>query len=166
MERISTGERIKHRLLVVGAGKDDVERRMRWHFDASKMRSLSITQVKKIDSSVTVLSTEVHQENVQVDPTIQRADGTVTVQTSHGATIADSLKRFAIGISTTILAVDAEHAIRSAGRAVMNYGTDNATGPKLSEDSTVMVEEISGPSHFAKARDTSAEVNKAHIVRG
>lgn len=166
MEKISTGERIKHRLLVVGAGKEDVDRRMRWHFDAAQMKSFSITQVKKIDKSVTVLSTEVHQEQALVDPTIQRPDGSVVVSTSHGATIAEHLKKFAVGISTTILATDADHAIRSTGRAVMNYGVDNSTGPKLSEDSTVMVEEVSEPSHFAKARDVSAEVNKAHFVRG
>ncbi len=164
MERKDTGERIKHRLLVIGGDRDDADRRLKWHFDAGQFTTFSITNFKRVSASVNVLSTEIHQDASTADQAINRAEGTVRVQTSHGATIGD-MKVFAVGVTTKMIARDSEHALRLTGQALIARGVGEGAF-QLSEDSTVMVEELHRPSQFATARDVSAEVNRAHIVRG
>lgn len=163
-----TREKMKKKILLVGRERSDIERRLRWSLDLDLYDEFSITNVKKLSGKVHVLSTYIEQPGESSGPVINRDEGTVVVQQTHGETSPSASKRYAVGVTTTMFALNEMHAIRKVGAALVNRGTGEAErSPSLSQDATVMIEELTNiPSKYAKARDVSAEVNRAHFVRG
>lgn len=169
----ATREKIKHRILLVGCERDDIERKLRWVFDATKYTEFSITGIEKVREKVHILSTVITQEkDVSGDPVIERDSRSQVVagQKRFSDTEQQTFNLYAVGVSTTVLAVDEAHALRKVGRAliarVTDGGANSAAASFLSEDSTVLVEKVPKSSGYAAPRDVSSEVNKAHIVRG
>jgi hypothetical protein len=164
----ASGERIKHTLLMVGCEAADIERKLRWVFDASKYESISIDSVEKVRDKVHTLSITVTQEDSAAGATIKRIENTQQVVGVPSMIEQYNPNLYAIGITTTILAADEEHALRKVGRALIERTSEvkSGTAPMLSEDSTIQVEEIPKNSGFVRPRDVSGEVNRAHFVRG
>jgi hypothetical protein len=161
-------EKIKHKLLMVGCEAADIERKLRWVFDASKYQSFSVTSVEKVREKIHTLSTVITQEKAETEETIKRIENTQQIAGVPSMTEQYNPNLYAVGITTTILAADEEHALRKVGRALMERTSQvkSGTAPMLSEDSTIQVEEIPKSSGFVRPRDVSSEVNKAHFVRG
>jgi hypothetical protein len=164
---LRSGEKTKHKLLMVGCVEDDIERKLRWAFDFSKYDEVSITGVEKIKEKIHILSTTVTQNDTVPNAIIERDEGSQLIP--HQKTITEPYDPhlYAVGIATTILAKDPEHAMRKVGHAIVASASAHShTGATLSEDSTITIEEVSRGSGVAKPRDVSSEVNKAHFVRG
>lgn len=161
-------EKIKHKLLMVGCEAADIERKLRWVFDASKYQSFSVTSVEKVREKIHTLSTVITQEKAETEATIKRIENTQQIAGVPSMTEQYNPNLYAVGITTTILAADEEHALRKVGRALMERTSEvkSGTAPMLSEDSTIQVEEIPKSSGFVRPRDVSGELNKAHFVRG
>jgi len=163
-----TGETAKHKLLLVGCEADDIERKMRWIFDAANT-SLMIKGAEKVREKVHFLSTIITKDQSVDSPVIMRDENSQPVnQFSPQLTEAYDPKLFAVGIVTTMLAKDSDHALRKVATALMNRATvgKSHTGASLHDDSTITVEEVPKSSGYASARDVSNETNKAHMVRG
>lgn len=164
-----SGEKIKQKLLLVGCEAADIERKIKWLFDVNNYEQFSVVSVEKVREKVHVLSTVITDNEVVVsDATIKRSENTQEVFGASGGPRGDSRRLFAVGVTTTILANDENHAVRKVGKALMARGGPVASveGPKLSADSNVQVEEMSMSSGFSKSRDVSSQINKAHFVRG
>lgn len=163
-----TMETHKHKILIVGCEQKDIERKLRWIFDPLTYKQFSVSEIEKVREKVHFLSTVVTQQADPKGPAIERREGTqVAVQASTLAEVYDP-RLYAIGITTTMLARDEEHALRKVGNALIartSAGKSNSAA-SLSADSQVSIEQVPLKSGFAKARDTSAEVNRAHFVRG
>jgi hypothetical protein len=161
-------EKIKHKLLMVGCEAADIERKLRWVFDASKYQSFSVTSVEKVREKIHTLSTVITQEKAETEATIKRIENTQQIAGVPSMTEQYNPNLYAVGITTTILAADEEHALRKVGRALMERTSEvkSGTAPMLSADSTIQVEEIPKSSGFVRPRDVSGELNKAHFVRG
>ena len=101
-------------------------------------------------------------------PSIERNEGTQVVAQVSSVTEPYAPRLYAIGLTTTMLARDEEHALRKIGNALIARTMPNKShsAAALSADSQISVEQIPLKSGFAKARDTSSEVNRAHFVRG
>jgi hypothetical protein len=163
-----SGEKIKHKLLMVGCEAADIERKLRWVFDTTKYESFSVSSVEKVRDKIHTLSITVTQEDSATEATIKRAENSQQVVGVPSLIEQYNPNLYAIGITTTILAADEEHALRKVGRALMERTSEvkSGTAPMLSEDSTIQVEEIPKSSGFVRPRDVSGEINKAHFVRG
>jgi len=164
----STGETAKHKLLLVGCEADDIERKMKWIFDTGNV-SWMIKGIEKVREKVHFLSTVITKDDLPSGPVIMRDENSKSVnQFSPQLTEAYDPKLFAVGIVTTMLAKDSDHALRKVATALMNRATvgKSHTGASLHSDSTITVEEVSKSNGYASARDVSNEVNKAHMVRG
>jgi len=163
-----TGENAKHKLLLVGCEADDIERKMKWIFDTGST-SLMIKGAEKVREKVHFLSTIITKDQSIDSPVIMRDENSQPInQFSPQLTEAYDPKLFAVGIVTTMLAKDSDHALRKVATALMNRATvgKSHTGASLHDDSTITVEEIPKSNGYASARDVSSEVNKAHMVRG
>ena len=163
-----SGEKIKHKLLMVGCEAADIDRKLRWVFDTTKYENFSISSVEKVREKIHMLSTIVTQEASAAAATIEREENTQQVTGVPSVIEQYNPNLYAVGITTTILATDEEHALRKVGRALMARSSEvkSQTAPMLSEDSTIQVEEIPKSSGFVRPRDVSGEVNRAHFVRG
>lgn len=163
-----TGEKIKHQLLMVGCEAADIERKLRWVFDATEYAQLSIKNVEKVREKIHTLSTVVTQERSEPAATIKRKENTQEVGSVTAEQEVYSPNLYAIGVATTMLGADENHAMRKLGRALIARSTDVQShgAPKLSDDSVVNIEQVPKSSGYARPRDTSAEVNTAHFVRG
>ena len=162
-----SGEKIKHKLLVVGSEQPDIERKLRWMFDVAKYREFSIKSIEKVREKVHFLSTTITQER-EPGASIKRPDGTVpVVQQSELQEKYDPIL-YAVGITTTMLAKDETHALRKVGRALIAQGTEGQShsGAALSEESMIQLEVIPKRSGYAMPKDTSLEANPARILRG
>lgn len=157
----------RSRLLVVGGQESDIELKLRWMFDVSKYSEFSIMHVEKVREKVHVLSTVVTQEATPTQ-VIDRPEGSQPVPSLHMQTEQYRPKLYAVGIVTTMLACDENHALRKVGSAISGRGSiaKSFNAPKLSEDSSVTVEQVALSTGFARPRDVSAESNRAHFVRG
>ena len=163
-----TGETAKHKLLLVGCEADDIERKMKWIFDTGNV-SLMIKGAEKVREKVHFLSTIITKDQSVSSPVIMRDENSQTVnQFSPQLTEPYDPKLFAVGIVTTMLAKDSDHALRKVATALMNRATvgKSHTGASLHDDSTINVEEIPKSNGYATARDVSNEINKAHMVSG
>ena len=163
-----TGETAKHKLLVVGCEADDIERKMRWIFDTGNV-SVMIKGAEKVREKVHFLSTIITKDQSISSPVIMRDENSQPInQFSPQLTEPYDPKLFAVGIVTTMLAKDSDHALRKVATALMNRATvgKSHTGASLHDDSTINIEEIPKSNGYASARDVSSEVNKAHMVRG
>lgn len=163
-----SGEKIKHKLLVVGSEQADIERKLRWMFDVSKYREFSIKSIEKVREKIHFLSTTITQDNEPVEANIVRPDGTVPVIEQSALQERYDPVLYAIGITTTMLGKDETHALRKVGRALIAHATEGQshTGASLSEDSTISIEAIPKRSGYALPRDVSASSNPARIMRG
>jgi len=164
----STRETAKHKLLLVGCEAEDIERKMKWIFDTGNV-SLMIKGAEKVREKVHFLSTIITKDESADSPVIMRDENSQTItQFSPQLTEAYDPKLFAVGIVTTMLAKDSDHALRKVATALMNRATvgKSHTGASLHDDSTINVEEIPKSNGYASPRDVSSEVNKAHMVRG
>ena len=164
----STNENAKHKLLLVGCEIDDIERKMKWIFDTGNV-SLTIKGIEKVREKVHFLSTVITKDQSANGPVIMRDESSHSInQFSPQLTEAYDPKLFAVGVVTTMLAKDSEHALRKVATALMNRATvgKSHTGASLHDDSTITVEEIPKSNGYASPRDVSSEVNKAHMVRG
>ncbi len=163
-----TWEKIKHKVLIVGGEEADIDRKVRWIFDSSRYREMSITGVEKIREKVHILQTVITQDKPAATPVIERGERTESVP--QGKTIIDDvpLQMFAVGISTRMPARDSVHALRKVGHAIVSSTLPDKShsGASLSEDATVTVEQIPFASGYARPRDVSNEINRAHVVRG
>ena len=168
MVRHDTGEKYKHRLLLVGCERDDIERKVRWIFDSTEYKEMAITGIEKVREKVHFLSTVVTRPEVPIGPVIERDDGSQVVPQQKTLTEPYDPKLFAIGITTTMLAKDQEHALRKLGHALVSHTVEgnSHSGASLSAESTVVVEEIPRSSGYAMPRDVSNETNRAQLVRG
>ena len=163
-----TGETAKHKLLLVGCEADDIERKMKWIFDTGNV-SVMIKGAEKVREKVHFLSTIITKDRSVDSPVIMRDENSLSInQFSPQLTEAYDPKLFAVGVVTTMLAKDSDHALRKVATALMNRATvgKSHTGASLHDDSTITVEEIPKSNGYASPRDVSSEVNKAHIVRG
>lgn len=161
-------ETIKHRILLVGCEADDIERKLRWLFDATTYKEMSITGVEKVREKVHFLSTVITQAPAPPAAVIDRDTRSEPVpEPSQHIERHDPLL-FAVGVTTTMYALDPTHALRKVGRALIAHATEGQshTGPTLSEHSTVQVEAIPKPSGYAMPRDVTHESNRAHLMRG
>lgn len=168
MYRLSTGEQVKQKLLVMGCEKDDIERKLRWIIDSSKHSGFKITDIKKIREKVHVLSTTVKQPPAAALEYINRDGGSTAVPAAKTIVAEYKPNLYAIGISTTILAKDEDHAIRKLANilASRDEGKKSTLAAELSQDSIIQIEEVPLSSGYATARDVSSEINNAHFVRG
>lgn len=163
----ATGEKIKHNILMVGCESDDIERKLRWVFDPSLYMEFSVSGVEKVKEKIHILSTVITQDKAPALAIIARENGTQEVAYPTNRIEQYDPKLYAVGIATTILAKDEEHALRKVGYAITNsVGEHSHSGAKLSTDSTVTVEEIPRSSGYAMPRDVSNETNEASFVRG
>lgn len=166
--RHDTGEKHKHRLLLVGCEHADIERKLRWMFDATEYKGMAITGIEKVREKVHFLSTVVTQPDAPVGPVIARDERSQVVPQQKTLIEPYDPRLFAIGITTTMLAKDHEHALRKLGHALVSHATEGRShsGASLSADSTVAVEEVPRSNGYATARDVSNEANRAHVMRG
>jgi hypothetical protein len=162
-----TGEKAKHKLLLVGCELEDIERKMKWLFD-TEAESVVVKGMEKVREKVHFLSTIITKDTSANGPVLMRDEGSTDVkQFTPQITEAYDPKLFAVGITTTMLAKDADHALRKVSTALMNRATvgKSHTGAQLHDDSTVVVEEVPMSNGYATARDVSNEANRAHIFR-
>lgn len=166
--RNSTGEKIKHKILLVGCEQDDIERKLKWVFDPKEFDQLSLSGVEKVREKVHVISTVITQEDEPTSPVIKRREGTMNVPQVSEETEKYDPNLYAVGVSTSVLAKDEKHALRKVGRAIIASNSEGKShdAPSLSKDSTITVEQIPKSSGYAMPRDVSIESNKAHFVRG
>jgi hypothetical protein len=166
--RKDTSEKIKHKLLLIGCEHSDIERKIRWMFNSNEYKEMSISGIEKVREKVHFLSTIVTQLNAPVGPVIERDEGSQVVPQQKTEIDPYAPKLFAVGITTTMLAQDENHALRKIGNALISIATEGRShsGAALSHDSTVAIEEISRGSGYAMPRDVSKESNVAHLIRG
>lgn len=163
-----TGEMATHKLLLVGCEADDIERKMKWVFDTGNC-GVMVKDIQKVREKVHFLSTIISKDESPVGPVVMRDEGSADVL-QFTPQVADRYdpKLYAIGITTTMLAKDADHALRKVSTALMNRATvgKSHTGAQLHEDSVIAIEEVALSSGYAKPRDVSNEANRASFVRG
>lgn len=166
--RAATGEKVKHRLLLVGCEAQDIERKLRWIFDAREFSEFALTGVEKIREKVHFLSTVITPPAAPVEAIVEIGERTAPVPRVATNTEAYDPNLYAIGITTTMLAKDEAHALRKVGNALLASASEGRshTAASLSEDSQVQVERIPKSSGYTKPRDVSLESNRAHMVRG
>ena len=164
-----TGETIKQKLLVVGSEAADIEKKLRWVFDISSYAEFSITGVEKVREKVHTISTSITQHREEAKGPLVKQHGEVKEisQENHGGD-KYSPNCYAVGITTTMLAKDEEHALRKVGHAIVSSatGVDSHAGAKLSSGATVVIEKLAKSTGFAMPRDVSSETNNARMVRG
>lgn len=162
-------EKVKQRLLLVGCERDDVERKLRWIYDATQWMEFSVVAVEKVREKTHIISTVITQDAPPNSPVIERDERSEVVSQAPKIERAKDYepRLFAIGVSTTMVAQDANHAIRKTGAALSSSTLDVASysGPRLSDDATVTVEEIPFRSGYATPRDQSNSATRAHIFR-
>jgi len=165
--RNRAGEKIKHRILMVGCEAADIERKLKWSFDMSRFDEFSITAIEKVKEKIHIISTVIEQQSEQPTVVIERDERSQLVGAPSANVQAYDPKLFAIGVVTTMKALDQEHALRKVGRALVNSSIGKShDGPSLSPESTITVEEIAFPSGYATPRDVVNESNEATFVRG
>ncbi len=163
-----TGEKIRHKLLIVGGEQSDIERKLSWVFDAKKYEGITIRGIEKVREKVHFLSTSITQIGESFEPIVSTDEGSKVASGVPTHTEPYDPLMFAIGLSTTMLAKDPEHALRKLGHALISRASEGKShaGAKLSADSTLAVEQIPMSSGYAKPRDVSNESNQATFVRG
>lgn len=167
MFKRSTGETIKKKLLVVGGEQSDISKKLKWHFDVSEFDEFSITEIEKIRSKIHTLNTTVEQEVSSPNARIKTKEGTKQVYGVSTEKEKYDPNLYAVGVVTTMLGSDEDHALRKVGRALIEMTLDSAAkGLRLSDESTVTIDQIPKSSGYAKPRDVSSEVNNAHIFSG
>lgn len=167
MTNIKTQKKTRKKLLLVGCEQSDIERKMKWIIDNSKYERVKVKHIEKVRSKVHLLSTTIVQEKVATKNVIKQGERTVEVV--QGAKEKEyEPRKFAIGITTTMLAEDESSALRKTGHALvsLNSSKDKKGRATLSQDSTVTIEEVGFGSQHARARDVSNEFNYAEMVRG
>lgn len=167
MVRIDSGEIVRHKLLMVGCESSDIERKLRWVFDCTQYKEFTVKDVEKVREKVHILNTTVEQPAEQIGPVIQVGERSQVVAQQQTLIEQYKPKLYAIGIVTTMLGSDEQHALRKVGRAIIDHATTDVStaGAHLSEDSTISVEEVPLSSGFAKPRNVEHEANRAHIFR-
>lgn len=163
-----SGEKIKKKLLIVGCEAADIERKLRWIFDSASYDEFSISNVEKVREKVHVISTVYTQLSETDAPIVKRREGMAEIQQSQMCQEKYDPKKYAVGITTTMVAKDEQHALRKVAHAILVSATDGKahSAAALSDDATVVVEQIPLPSGYAMPRDASTESNRAHFVRG
>lgn len=168
MKKISTGETMKHRLLMIGSEASDIERRLDWVFDPVEFKDIALTSVEKVRDKVHFLRTTVIQPNERENPIIARDENSQEIPQNRTALEVYDPNLYAVGIVTTMLAKDEEHALRKVGNALLARTTpgNSKSAASFPDSATLTIEQIPKASGFAKARDVSSESNRAHFVRG
>jgi hypothetical protein len=153
---------------VVGGEAADIERKLNWIFDIAKYSEFSISNIEKVREKVHTISTVITQEKAPAGPLVKRDENVKEMPQAKQSIEEYDPRLYAVGIATTMLAKDEEHALRKVGHALINRikTTKSHSGATLSEDSTVTVEQIPMSTGHAKPRDVSGEKNRAHFVRG
>lgn len=166
--RSDTGEKHKHRLLLVGCEHADIERKLRWIFDSTEYKEMSISAIEKVREKVHFISTVVTQPDAPVEPVINRETRSQIVAQQRTAVEEYDPHLYAIGISTTMIGKDEHHALRKLGHALIAQATEGRShsGAALSADSTLTIEQVPFASGYARPRDVSNEINRAHFVAG
>lgn len=166
--RRSSGEKLKHRLLLVGCEHADIERKLRWIFDTTEYKEMSLSGIEKVREKVHFLSTVVTQPDEPVGPVIEREERSQIVHQQPILVEPYDPRVFAIGLVTTMLAKDEAHALRKLSTALLSQATEGRShsGAALSAESTLTIEEVPRSSGYARARDVSNESNRAHVMRG
>lgn len=163
-----SGEKIKQKLIVVGVEAADIERKLKWFFDLKRFKEFSITGVEKVREKIHLVSTVITQETPANSPVIVRDEGTRHIPAGKSVIEPYDPHLYAIGIATTMLARDENHALRKTGNAVIHRALNQPMSgecPKLSDDSIVVVEQVALKSGYAMPRDVRNEINLAHIFR-
>lgn len=166
--RAATGEKIKHRLLLVGCEQQDIERKLRWIFDAREFSEFSLGGVEKVREKVHFLSTVLTPAAAASGPVVEAGERTAAVPQAKTTIEQYDPHLFAVGVTTTMLAKDEAHALRKVGSALIASATEGRShsAASLSDESQIRVERIPKSSGYAKPRDVSNESNRAHLVRG
>ena len=164
---LSTREIMKHHMLVIGGEEADIERKLRWMFDVTKYTDIRITSCVRIREKMHILRTTLLKESTEPDAVIKRLNDVQNVFQPTQVASSENGKFWAVGLSTTMHGFDEGHCIRKIARALAEAYAPikNKDAPVLSENSTLLIEEISEPSGFAMPRDVTGEANKAHIFR-
>lgn len=115
-----------------------------------------------------MLSTIITQEKLVLNPIVKSDEGSKIIPQASAIISKDEPHLFSIGIAIRMIGADEKHALRKVGHALINANTDfkSSVGPTLSEDATIVIEEIAFPTGIAKPRDTNYEVNAAKFVSG
>ena len=167
MIKKTTKEKVKQRLLMVGCEHKDIARKINWIIDGSKYESVAITDIVKVRQKVHVISTVITQHKEQIGPIISGTENSKYVDQVVPFDRNPS-KLYAIGLTTTMSGCSKGHALRKTARALAISTTDeikSSNEPSLSEDSIIQIEEIPFRSQHVRARDTSSEINPAHVIR-
>lgn len=165
----TTKETITHKLLVVGDDASSIEQKMKWLFDKTEYSEMNIKSVEKIKEKVHFLSTTIVQNKDSLSiPVVEKNESTALVTQSFSENEKYDPILFAVGITTTMLAKDENHAIRKVGSALINSATEgnSHSGASLSDDSQIQIEAIPKRSGYAMPRDVSNESNNAVFYRG
>jgi hypothetical protein len=167
MVKRSTGEKIKHKILMVGSEEADIEKKLKWAFDFSEYSEFSIKSIEKVREKIHIITTSITQEKAPINAVVETNEGSKVIPHQSAQIEQVEMKRFAIGITTTMTALDQDHALRRVAGALVNSTVEHSKGgAKLSEDSVVLIEEVGFSSGYAMPRDVSNEVNRANFVRG
>jgi hypothetical protein len=167
MVKRSTGEKIKHKILMVGSEESDIEKKLKWAFDYSEYSEFSIKSIEKVREKIHIITTNITQEKEPIHAVAKSDEGSKVIPYQNKPVDSEPMKRFAIGITTTMTATDQNHALRKVAGALVNSTVDHSKGgAKLSEDSVVLIEEVGFSSGYAMPRDVSNEANTAQFVRG
>jgi hypothetical protein len=162
-----TKETSKQRLLLVGGEEKDIERKLRWIYDADKYAEFSVTGIEKVREKIHLLSTVVTQPQEKSKNTILRDEGRQQ-EVSEPAPDLPEMTHFAFGLTTRVYARDHFHAVRKVAAALNEHGTEGPTSTtaRLSADSLLQIEAIPKVSNYVRARDVSHVKATAHFVRG
>ena len=159
-------ETTKMKILMVGCEQSYIQRKLRWVFDQSRYSEFSVSGVEKVKEKVHVLSACITQAE-SPSRVIDRGERSESIREVPTHIERYDPKLYAVGVATTMLAADQDHALRKVGNALVNLTSSvHASGARLADGSTVTVEEISKSSGVARPRDVSHESNRAHFVRG
>lgn len=75
-----TKEKIKHRLLMVGCERGDIERKLTWIFDPLKYSEMAVVDVRKVTDKIHIVNTVIEQPSESITtPSIDRGGSTVVV---------------------------------------------------------------------------------------
>lgn len=160
-------EKIKEKLLLVGSEYDDIEKKLSWIYDKDKYDQFSISNICKVRQKIHLLNRTITSLDEPDVPNIKRDDNTYKASEASCYNEKYDPNLYAIGLSTSTLAKDENHALRKIGNALLAKGGHVQSGcGSLSNDSILTIEQIPLNSGYAMPRDVKNEALKASIVRG
>ncbi len=163
----TTKEKIVHKLLVVAPDVPGIEQKLRWMFDRTEYSEFVVKSVEKVKDKVHFISTSITQPQPVV-AVVASEEGSRPIPSQPTSIEKYDPNLYAIGITTTMMAKDEQHALRKLGASILASCSEGKShhASSLSDDSVIQIEQISKKSGYAMPRDVSIESNSASFVRG